>query len=227
MPLTLYVDGPRWRSHLRHAPQPPPRLVPVAKGNGYGFTVGDWPAELSGLAATRSPSAPYGEVAEVGATIRRRRARPRAVATIPEHRGARPGPAHPHRWTHRRPACPRRVPATTATRACSKASPRCTDTDSPAVPTWSHRDQRARGPGRGSCAAPTARHWARRRGRAAGSGLRHKPLLRQPCDRRRAGTSCATAIPTSTSARGSGPALARRPVGACRASVHGARRTRR
>lgn len=40
MPLTLAVDGPRWRDHLRSVVERSPGLVPVAKGNGYGFGVG-------------------------------------------------------------------------------------------------------------------------------------------------------------------------------------------
>ncbi len=39
MPLTLYVDGPRWRGHLRDVAGSTPGLVPVVKGNGYGFTI--------------------------------------------------------------------------------------------------------------------------------------------------------------------------------------------
>ncbi len=37
MALTLTVDGERWRAHLRHLAAAQPGLVPVAKGNGYGF----------------------------------------------------------------------------------------------------------------------------------------------------------------------------------------------
>jgi len=38
MPLTLHVDGDRWRTHLRDTLDAfGPGLVPVAKGNGYGF----------------------------------------------------------------------------------------------------------------------------------------------------------------------------------------------
>lgn len=37
MPLTLYVDGNKWRSHLQQVSNHRPRLVPVIKGNGYGF----------------------------------------------------------------------------------------------------------------------------------------------------------------------------------------------
>lgn len=37
MSLDLYVDGPRWRAHLRATADRYPGIVPVAKGNGYGF----------------------------------------------------------------------------------------------------------------------------------------------------------------------------------------------
>jgi hypothetical protein len=37
MALTLYVDTPRWRAHQRSVVDAFPGLVPVAKGNGYGF----------------------------------------------------------------------------------------------------------------------------------------------------------------------------------------------
>jgi hypothetical protein len=40
MSLTLTVDGPRWRAHLEAVADRHPGLVPVAKGNGYGFTLG-------------------------------------------------------------------------------------------------------------------------------------------------------------------------------------------
>ncbi|MCW2737005.1 alanine racemase [Nocardioides sp.] len=40
MSLTLTVDGERWRGHLRAVAHATPGLVPVVKGNGYGFTVG-------------------------------------------------------------------------------------------------------------------------------------------------------------------------------------------
>ncbi len=40
MSLTLTVDGERWRGHLRSFAEATPGLVPVAKGNGYGFTLG-------------------------------------------------------------------------------------------------------------------------------------------------------------------------------------------
>lgn len=37
MTLRMYVDGDRWRAHLRRVQADLPGLVPVAKGNGYGF----------------------------------------------------------------------------------------------------------------------------------------------------------------------------------------------
>ena len=37
MTLLLTVDGERWRGHLRELAEATPGLVPVAKGNGYGF----------------------------------------------------------------------------------------------------------------------------------------------------------------------------------------------
>jgi len=40
MSLTLTVDGPRWRAHLESVAAAHPGIVPVAKGNGYGFTLG-------------------------------------------------------------------------------------------------------------------------------------------------------------------------------------------
>ena len=40
MPLQLTVDGERWRAHLRALADAQPGLVPVAKGNGYGFGLG-------------------------------------------------------------------------------------------------------------------------------------------------------------------------------------------
>lgn len=37
MPLTLYVDGPAWRAHQDKVAAQLPGLVPVVKGNAYGF----------------------------------------------------------------------------------------------------------------------------------------------------------------------------------------------
>jgi alanine racemase len=38
--LTLYVDTDRWDAHLRNVRDAHPGIVPVAKGNGYGFGIG-------------------------------------------------------------------------------------------------------------------------------------------------------------------------------------------
>ncbi|MCP3420392.1 alanine racemase [Nocardioides pinisoli] len=40
MSLVLRVDGERWRSHLLRTVRTHPGIVPVAKGNGYGLSVG-------------------------------------------------------------------------------------------------------------------------------------------------------------------------------------------
>ena len=40
MSLVLSVDGDRWRAHMVSVDERTPGLVPVAKGNGYGFTLG-------------------------------------------------------------------------------------------------------------------------------------------------------------------------------------------
>jgi alanine racemase len=40
MSLVLHVDGDRWRAHLREVAGNRPGLVPVIKGNGYGFGLG-------------------------------------------------------------------------------------------------------------------------------------------------------------------------------------------
>ncbi len=37
--LRMYVDGHRWRGHLKQLASDRPGLVPVAKGNGYGFGI--------------------------------------------------------------------------------------------------------------------------------------------------------------------------------------------
>ena len=43
--LSLYVDSERWRGHLRSVVDAVPGIVPVAKGNGYGFGI----RQLAGL----------------------------------------------------------------------------------------------------------------------------------------------------------------------------------
>jgi alanine racemase len=62
--LTLYVDQERWRSHLDSVVQAVTGIVPVAKGNGYGFGVARL-AELSAeLGADTLAVGTYAEVGE-------------------------------------------------------------------------------------------------------------------------------------------------------------------
>jgi len=65
MPLTLYVDGPRWRAHLRDTADQTPGLIPVAKGNGYGFTVGRLARKADWLGADTIAVGTYAEIDEV------------------------------------------------------------------------------------------------------------------------------------------------------------------
>jgi hypothetical protein len=62
MSLTLHVDGPRWRAHLHATLESMPGLVPVAKGNGYGFGLRVLAAEAGRLGV---PSVAVGEAGEV------------------------------------------------------------------------------------------------------------------------------------------------------------------
>ncbi len=64
MTFTLHVDGPRWREHLRAVSDAVPGLVPVTKGNGYGFGHALLGHEA---AALRCPVLAVGTAAEVGA----------------------------------------------------------------------------------------------------------------------------------------------------------------
>jgi len=47
--VTLHVQGAQWRQHLRATVDAMPGLVPVMKGNGYGFGVGVLAAEAAAL----------------------------------------------------------------------------------------------------------------------------------------------------------------------------------
>jgi hypothetical protein len=70
MSLTLTVDGERWRDHLRMVADATPGLVPVAKGNGYGFGMGrlarraQWLAD-QGLGCDTLAVGTYEELPEV------------------------------------------------------------------------------------------------------------------------------------------------------------------
>ena len=65
MPLSLYVDGTRWREHLTRTAAASPGLVPVAKGNGYGFTVAGLARRTEWLGVDTIAVGTYREVAEV------------------------------------------------------------------------------------------------------------------------------------------------------------------
>jgi alanine racemase len=68
MPLTLYVDGARWHSHLRQVLAAHPGIVPVIKGNGYGLGVPRLADLAAWLAVDTVAVGMYGEVAPVAAS---------------------------------------------------------------------------------------------------------------------------------------------------------------
>jgi alanine racemase len=63
MSLTLTVDGARWRGHLDTVARRNPGLVPVAKGNGYGFGVERLAHEATRLGVDTFAVGTYGEIA--------------------------------------------------------------------------------------------------------------------------------------------------------------------
>ena len=63
--LSLYVDGERWRSHLRTTVDSLAGVVPVAKGNGYGFGLGRLARRASWLGVDTLAVGTYGELTEV------------------------------------------------------------------------------------------------------------------------------------------------------------------
>ncbi|MBA3232671.1 MAG: alanine racemase [Propionibacteriales bacterium] len=65
MPLTLYVDGPRWREHLTRMVATHPGVIPVAKGNGYGLGVARLARRAEWLGVDMIAVGTYHEVAEV------------------------------------------------------------------------------------------------------------------------------------------------------------------
>jgi hypothetical protein len=65
--LRLYVDTARWRAHQKSVLTDLPGLVPVAKGNGYGFGVARLVAETAALGAD---TLAVGTVTEAGAVPR-------------------------------------------------------------------------------------------------------------------------------------------------------------
>jgi hypothetical protein len=64
MSLSLYVDGDRWRSHLRAVTDAHPGIVPVAKGSGYGFGVGRLARRAEWLGADLMAVGTYDEAPE-------------------------------------------------------------------------------------------------------------------------------------------------------------------
>ena len=68
MPLTLYVDGARWRTHLDSVRTAHPAIVPVVKGNGYGFGLRRLAAQADRLGVDTVAVGRYGEVATVAGT---------------------------------------------------------------------------------------------------------------------------------------------------------------
>jgi alanine racemase len=63
--LSLYVDDERWRSHLRAVVDSHPGIVPVAKGNGYGFGNRRLAAVSEELGVDTLAVGTYAEVADV------------------------------------------------------------------------------------------------------------------------------------------------------------------
>ncbi len=49
--ITLHLDAVGWRAHLQSVAASTPGLVPVAKGNGYGFGIARLASEAAGLGA--------------------------------------------------------------------------------------------------------------------------------------------------------------------------------
>jgi alanine racemase len=65
MALTLYVDGERWHAHLRRVRDSHPGIVPVAKGNGYGFGLGRLGELATWLGVDTVAVGTYAEIPEV------------------------------------------------------------------------------------------------------------------------------------------------------------------
>lgn len=65
MPLSLHVDGQKWRSHLSQLMSEKPGLVPVIKGNGYGFGLELLAAESTRLGIETVAVGLVSEVAKV------------------------------------------------------------------------------------------------------------------------------------------------------------------
>jgi hypothetical protein len=66
MSLTLYIAAPHWRGHMGEFCKRQPGLVPVIKGNGYGFGNARLATEAKGLGVDTVAVGEPEEVAEVG-----------------------------------------------------------------------------------------------------------------------------------------------------------------
>lgn len=69
MSLTLHVDRTRWHDHLTSVVGDHPGIVPVAKGNGYGFGLGMLGRTAAELGADTVAVGTYAEVAHVRETF--------------------------------------------------------------------------------------------------------------------------------------------------------------
>jgi len=67
MSLTLNVDGARWRAHLRVMAEANPGLVPVVKGNGYGFGRARLACEITDLGLDTIAVGTYDELDDLSA----------------------------------------------------------------------------------------------------------------------------------------------------------------
>ncbi|NDL57861.1 alanine racemase [Phytoactinopolyspora mesophila] len=71
MPLTLHIDAARWREHLSRFVEPDgAAVVPVAKGNGYGFGNSTLAAEATKLGADTVAVGTYEELPEISQAFR-------------------------------------------------------------------------------------------------------------------------------------------------------------
>src|SRR5680860_705101 len=67
MSLSLYVDGDRWRTHMKSVASSHPGIVPVAKGNGYGFGIARLARKAAWLGVDTLAVGTYDEVAGAAA----------------------------------------------------------------------------------------------------------------------------------------------------------------
>jgi alanine racemase len=70
VPLRLYVDGPRWLAHQELVRDTHPGMVPVLKGNGYGFGVDRLAERSAALGVDTVAVGMYHEVETVSAVFR-------------------------------------------------------------------------------------------------------------------------------------------------------------